>query len=85
MIQFKFGFQYKGFMFGWAKRSLWRLPTTIHSRYYPAKKMNTINIGAGQGYRCVGDKLSISQLESMTSQFSKPVVVNKVRHKDVPF
>lgn len=47
--------------------------------------MNTINIGAGQGYRCVGDKLSISQLESMTSQFSKPVVVNKVRHKDVPF
>lgn len=85
MIQFKYGFERKGFTFGWMSKDLYRLPTTKKNRFYHFKKLSVIPIGAGFGYRVTSDKLTILQLQSITNQFSKPVIINKIMDKDCPF
>ncbi|QQV91498.1 hypothetical protein M1M25_gp063 [Tenacibaculum phage Gundel_1] len=63
VIKFKYGFEYKNFLYGWNKKELYRLPIIVHKRSYPLKKLNSIKINSHKGYRIVKDKKTIKQLQ----------------------
>lgn len=89
MIQnFKYGFEYKGFNFGWKDKKLFRLPTTTKDlRSYPLKELPIIEIGKkkNKGYRIVRDKKTIEQLMEITEVIDYKYEINGKKSKDTPF
>jgi len=86
MIQnFKYGFEYKGFNFGWKDKKLFRLPSEKNLRNYPLKELSIINIGNKKGYRVLRDKKTIDQLMELTEIINFKYIVNGHKNKDCPF
>lgn len=85
MIKFIYGISYKGFLYGWYKKELYRLPSADLQRGYSLKKLQRIIIGNKTGYRLRGDKLTMEQLEEITTLFNEPLIVLRRRDKDLPF
>jgi len=80
IIKYKYGFEYKGFLYGWKDKELFRLPTTKGMRTYgllPLKKWND------KGYYIGRDRKSFSQIETMTNFIN--FEYQKIKDKDVPF
>lgn len=84
-INFKYGFEYKGFTFGWKEQNLFRLPSKKYNRHYPLKKLSKIKVGSKDGYRVVREKKSISQLMELTEVINYTYTVNGKQSKDTPF
>jgi len=79
---FKKGFYYKGFLFGWYKKELYRLP--MQQNYaLGLKKLSVIKVGNKEGYRIATDKKTIAQCKSMSTTINKKVEI--LVHDDVPF
>jgi len=70
-IEFKYGFEYKGFTYGWSKKELYRLPSVSGNKSYGLKKLPLILVGSKSGYRIKKDKFSIDQLKSMSKEINK--------------
>ncbi len=86
MIQiYKYGFEYKGFLFGWKNKTLYRLPTYKNGRSYPLRKINHIEINNKIGYRVVRDKKTIEQLMEMTEIINYKYIINGSHSEDTPF
>lgn len=80
---YKYGFTYKGFKFGWRDKKLYRLPSIVNNRFYPIKELSEIMIHNKVGYRIVRDKKTIEQLKEITVQIDYDHVT--VSDKDCPF
>ena len=88
IINFKYGFKYKNFLFGWhdsKEDELYRLPSVSNNRNYDLKLLSKIKIGKQEGYRIVRDKKTINQLKELTEQINYTYVVNGYKSKDTPF
>ena len=85
--EFKYGFNYKGFLFGWYNGfdQLYRLPSTVKKRSYPIKKLNIIKINKQEGYRVARAQKTILQLKELTERIDYVYVLNGVNGKDCPF
>jgi len=81
-MKFEFGFEYKGFHFGWYNSELYRLPCTIVNKKYGLKKLPHIKVGNKIGYRVKRDKMSVSQCVAMSSEIN--VFVPIIRNIHVP-
>lgn len=82
---FKYGFTYKEFNFGWRNKKLFRLPTIKNLKSYPIKELSTIDVGNKKGYRVVRDKKTIEQLMELTEIINYKYVVNGKGDDDCPF
>jgi hypothetical protein len=80
-IYFKKGFYFNGYLYGWHKKKLFRLPKVTKKGYLPllelkpCKEVNGYNVG-----RC---KKSIKQLEAITTDIN--YIYEKIMHDDCPF
>jgi hypothetical protein len=83
MMKFKYGFFYKNILYGWHKKTLYRLPQKIGLRFYSLKKMKQIIIGNNVGYQLSNNRKTIDQLENFTIVINKEV--SKILDNDVPF
>lgn len=75
IITFKYGFEYGGFLYGWYQKELYRLPSTIGTRHYGVKKLNSIMVGNKVGYRVRRAKLTIEQLKDRTMLINRELSV----------
>lgn len=76
IIRFKYGFEVNGFIFGWNKKDLYRLPVFINKRSYSLKKLNKINInGKLNGYRVNTKPKTIKQLQELTEIINYDYVI----------
>jgi len=85
-LKFKYGFEYKGFNFGWNKKKLFRLPSEKKTlKNYPLKELSEIKIGNKKGYRIVRDKKTIVQLMEKTKIIDYTYTVNGKNDNNCPF
>lgn len=83
LIEFKYGFEYKGFLFGWYRKELYRLPSiSTNYRNYGIKKLKLIDVGSVKGYRVKRAKLTVSQCVEMTTVIDKAIHI--CNQKNVP-
>tara|TARA_R110000772_G_scaffold35637_9_gene85853 strand:+ start:3897 stop:4157 length:261 start_codon:yes stop_codon:yes gene_type:complete len=82
---FKYGFDYKGFSFGWKDKALYRLPSEKNLKNYPLKILSIIKVGNKEGYRVVREKKTIDQLKEITEVINYKYVINGGKSKDCPF
>lgn len=85
ITNFKYGFEYKSFNFGWKDKVLYRLPSQKNLKTYPLKKLSLIEIGNKKGYRVCRDKKTIDQLMEITEVINYKYVVNGYGHRDTPY
>ena len=83
MIDFKYGFEHKGFVFGWHQKQLYRLPSA-NGKCYPLKKLNEIKVGKQIGYRIRRDKFSLRQLQAKTILIYRNIFIAE-KNNDLPF
>lgn len=83
VMNFKYGFEEKGFIFGWKDKELYRLSSIRRGRHYPLKKLKKIIVGNQAGYNINRKKQSINQLLDKTVLINKQVAV--VQDSDVPY
>ena len=76
-LVFKYGFTFEGFEYGWHKKELYRLPSTINNRTYGFKKLEEIKIGCQYGYRIKRNKFTTKQLLGKTAFISREIQVLK--------
>jgi hypothetical protein len=79
---FRYGVEWKGYMFGWFEKELYRLPIKAEKNLL-LKKLNPIKVGKRIGYRLRRDKLSVEQIKSMTKVINVKVEILKP-NKDLP-
>ena len=84
-LTFRYGFEHKGFVYGWCKKELYRLPSESCLKTFCLKKLNKIMIGNKEGYRVKRDKFTIEQLQAKTELFNKYYEHNLLVNKDCPF
>lgn len=83
-IEFKHGFNYKGVLYGWKDKQLYRLPTFIKKRFYPLKELKTWKRnGIDVGYYVGQERKSFVQLKSMTISINKKIDI--IEDDDLPF
>ncbi len=81
VIDFKYGFEYKGFLYGWHKKKLYRLPSIAKDeRKYSIKKLNLIDIGESKGYRLKRDKLTVTQCVERTILIDEALKIYNSKH-----
>jgi len=89
-MYFKKGFYYKGYLFGWNKKSLYRIYKEDNLGL-PLRKCKLIPINSTEitndknkkGYKVGKDKKTINQLLKITTDINYTYEI--VKHKDVPF
>lgn len=79
IIKFNYGFFYKGKIYGWSEKKLYRLPQMIGERFYPKKECKPWK----DGFLLGSDRKSKRQLQSMTVVIDKEVV--EITGSDCPF
>lgn len=84
MLRFKYGISYKGVVYGWLNKELYRLPyVNEYNMSFPLKKLKQIMIANNVGYQIGNRKKTIKQLEQLTILINKEVSV--IKDADVPF
>lgn len=82
LIEFKYGFEYRGFLYAWYRKELYRLPSlSVNKRKYGIKKLNIIKVGNKKGYRIKRDMLSITQCVQMTTTIIAAIHKYRKKHK----
>jgi hypothetical protein len=82
VIRFSYGFTYKGMLYGWYRKELYRLPTKVGDRQYGVKKLTQIMVGCQIGYRIKRDRKTIEQLRQKTVILNEEVSI--VTDFDIP-
>ena len=83
-LVFKYGFELKGMKYGWYKKKLYRLPSTINFRNYTLKEMSEILIGYNIGFRLMKKKYTIKQLKEITIPILE-LKIDLIKQEDLPF
>jgi hypothetical protein len=83
IIDFKYGFEYNGFLFGWHKKELYRLPSVSKGKSYGIKKLSIIKVGNDKGYRVKREKMSIKKIVEMTLPIEVAIKLAKDK-KNIP-
>lgn len=83
MKVFRYGFIFKGFLFGWYEKDLYRIGQYDKTRHYLLKKLDVIQIGQKYGYRCAGTRITIDQAKERTVLFSGPKIFHQA--DNMPF
>lgn len=84
ILTFKYGFLYKGMIYGWKNKELYRLPYTNKANMnYPLKKLDQIIIGNKPGYLIGRDRKTIDQLQELTILIDKEYSI--IKDEDTPF
>lgn len=81
-MKFKYGIYYKGYLYGWLDKDLYRLPK-VGLKSFHLRKLKPIKVGNQIGYNLARDKKSMKQLESMTTEIN--YTLKKIVSKDCPF
>lgn len=69
MADYKEGFLFKEFKFGWENKKLYRLPCVKNDRSYSLREIPLIKLSkTGQGYRLIRVKKSIAQVRALTKK-----------------
>jgi hypothetical protein len=66
IIKYKYGFEFKGFLYGWKDKKLFRLPIEKGKRFYSLKEVKEIKVGNKKGYNVGRVKKTIDQLKEIT-------------------
>jgi len=77
ILNFKYGFNHDGFLYGWQNQELYRLPSTSGNKSYGLKKLSLIPVGNVEGYRIKRQKFSIQQLLDRTDTINVKIKVIK--------
>lgn len=85
VLNFKYGFKYKGLNYGWNNKKLFRLPSTKNLKTYPLKELKEIKINNKLGYRVCRDKKTITQLMELTELINYIYTINGYKSDDCPF
>ena len=80
IIKYKYGFKFKGKLYGWKDKHLYRLPQIIGNRFYSLKKCSK---WSDKGYYLGADRKSHDQLKAMTHFIDEEIEV--IVDSDVPF
>lgn len=86
IINYKYGFDFEGILYGWKpneKLKLYRMPQMIGKRFYPLKELKLIDVGNTKGFYVGSKKKSIAQLKDMTVFINYKYQV--ISDKDCPF
>jgi hypothetical protein len=82
ILNFKYGFEHEGFLYGWNNKELYRLPSKSGNKNYGLKKINSIIVGNQVGYRIKREKFSVNQLKEKTILINKEYQV--IKDNDLP-
>lgn len=82
-IYFKKGFYFKGYLYGWRKKELYRLPKVTTKGYYTLMKLKKCKVGNSEGYNIARSKKSLKQLEAFTTDIN--YIYEKITDEDCPF
>jgi hypothetical protein len=85
IINYKYGFEYKGIKYAWKDKELHRLPNNIGLKHFPLKKLKKIKVGNKEGYRVAQDKKTIEQLMELTEVIDYKYIINGAGDDNCPF
>jgi len=88
ILKYKYGFEFKGVLYGWKESKLYRLPQMIGKRFYPLKEVPYIEqkrkTGMFKGYDLYkNNRKSVSQLKEMTHYIT--FEHEEIKSNDCPF
>ena len=82
-IYFKKGFYYKGLLYGWKNKKLYRLPKMVNNRSLSLLELTKLKVGNNYGCIVGLDRKSMKQLEQLTTDIN--YIYEKIEHEDCPF
>lgn len=80
---YKYGLQYKGVLYGWKDKKLYRLPYTKNKRSYCLKEVPFYCFKSTLVANLQRDKVTINKLKFLTKEIN--VEVSSYIHSDIPF
>jgi hypothetical protein len=82
-MRIKKGFYYKGQLYGWWRKKLYRLPNFRNLKVLPLKELKLQKIGNKKGYLVGGDRKSFAQLEVITTDID--YIYDQKKDENTPF
>ena len=79
IVRYKYGFEYKGKIYGWNNKRLYRLPCVLSNRSFGLLECKPWK----DGFYLGSDRKSLSQLKAMTHYIDKELEV--ITSEDCPF
>ena len=81
-IEFKYGFEFEGFLFGWHKKELYRLPSlSSDGKKLSIKKLKLhYNINS-KSYRIKSKKIPVDKCVAMTLKIEDAIKMYKEKNK----
>ena len=80
---YKFGFEYKGVVYGWKDKKLYRLPYTKDKRSYSLKEIPFYCYKSTLVANIQRSKLTINRMKSLTKEIN--IEINSYICSDIPF
>lgn len=80
---YRYGLEYKGVLYGWKDKKLYKLPYTRKGRSYGIKIVPFYVFKSTTVCNLQRDKVTIKKLESLTKEIN--FEVNSFIHSDLPF
>lgn len=80
---YKYGLEYKGVLYGWKDKKLYRLPYTKNKRSYSLKEVAFYCFKSTMVVNLQRDKVTINKLKFLTKEIN--VEINSYIHSDIPF
>ena len=75
VLNFKFGFTYKGIPYGFKDKKLYRLPFNKNLRSYSLKEIKPHLVSGLVCYNCARTKLTINRLKQLTEPIDVQVTI----------
>lgn len=80
---YKFGFEYKGVVYGWKDKKLYRLPYTKDKRSYSLKEIPFYCYKSTLVANIQRSKLTLNRMKSLTKEIN--IEINSYICSDIPF
>lgn len=82
-LHFKYGFAYKGIIFGWYKKKLYRLPYIKYKRSYQLKEIPSYVFKSTVVFNICREKKTLNKLKFLTEEINKNI--NVIKEPQCPF
>lgn len=82
-MYFKYGFTYKGVIFGWYKKKLYKLPYIKDKRSYGLKEIPSYVFKSTVVFNVLREKKTINKLKELTVEINKSI--NITDKNECPF
>ena len=80
---YKYGFEYKGVVYGWKNKKLFRLPYTKDKRSYSLKEIQFYCYKSTLVANIQRDKLTLNRIKTLTKEIN--IEINSYICDDMPF